>query len=178
MKTKSWLIIILCIIFIIVFLSITVFGDWYGFGVDSAGCVYIGSHSQIDVYANNILIDSIEVPPNRTFYFTVQNDDTILLSTSLDIFVIDLHGNILSCEPDDRNITYNKLQWKREVETKSGERFYCRNFLGWRTIESDSGEVVYQTPFANYWVRIICCIVVIALIAIAVIRTWKQCTKK
>lgn len=135
--------------------------DWCGFGVDSAGNVYIGAtytfkeDAKINVYSAGELTHSIDVPPSRSYYFTVQSDDTILIAANGYAYVLDLTGAELSRKSDSSTTVYNELQWKQEVETKNGEIYHCRNIAGWRSIVAENGEVVWKMPLSEYFPRLL-----------------------
>jgi len=147
MQKRDWFVFPVVVLAIIIFSGLLFYivrgaadSQWYGFGVDSIGRVYIGKPMQIDVYQDGVFLSSIEIPKSRTYYFTVQEDDTILLSTSVDAYIFDFSGRELSCKPDKRCSIYNRLQWLREVETGNGEHFYFRESFGRRIIEDEEGE--------------------------------------
>lgn len=150
--------------------------EWYGFGVDSDGQVYIGRPTQIEVYQDGEYVSSIEIPKNRIYYFTVQEDDTILLSTSLNAYILDLSGRELSCKPDDMCSVFNKLQWQKEVKTRSGEIFRYQDSLGCKTIENENGEIIFQSY--DYWEIAISVLFLGAIIAIGFVKIWRLCTAK
>ena len=131
-------------------------GDWHGFGVDSSGSVYIGTDNYvgkeavINVYRNGEYVRSVPVPPNRTYSFTVQDDDTILVSISGNVYVLDLSGAVISHQADSRNSLLIDLERNKEVINANGEHFFYRSILGYRTILSEDGDVLWRMPLGDY----------------------------
>ena len=66
-----------------------------GFAVDSSDRLYVGMQKEICVYENGTIIDRLSPHTSRTYIFTITEDDTILLSTSTTIYVMDLKGNMM-----------------------------------------------------------------------------------
>ena len=73
--------------------------DWYGFGVDSEGNIYIGQKSEICVYEESVCIRTIDIPQYRSYYFTIDHDEILLASPS-HVYTFDLNGQMLSKESD------------------------------------------------------------------------------
>lgn len=129
-----------------------------GFGVDSSGKLYIGKESKIEVYENRELLYSIEPMTSRGYEFTVQKDDTLLLSTASVVYTLDLHGNVLSQTEDVGTHTFNELQHKRTFVTSSGDNYVLRFNWG-RTkivcIHNDTTITVYEMPGFDYVIKLL-----------------------
>lgn len=152
-------IVIFCLLLVQTFISLPN-NEWHGFGVDSQNKVYIGKQNEIIVYIKGKKTTSIPIPPFRTYYFTVSKDDTILLSTSLKIFIFDSEGNQLSCEPDVGNSMYDKLRRQKSTEV-NGETFYLKSdVLGKYSVIDEQGTVLFsESESLSVIDRLIPCII-------------------
>ncbi|MHB8963504.1 MAG: hypothetical protein ACYC5K_10170, partial [Saccharofermentanales bacterium] len=85
-----------------------------GFAFDSSGRLYLGKDAAIEVYEGGTLKYRISPMTSRGYIFTIQSDDTILLSTSSVVYTMNLNGEVLTEEEDVGTKTFNKLQkdWK------------------------------------------------------------------
>lgn len=136
---------------------------WYGWGVDTHGRGYVGKATEILVYQNGEHVNSIDVPKCRTYYFTVNEDDNIILSTSLTVYVMDLEGELISSKADEGCSVYNKLQWLPDNVKKNGEIFRLRKTWGRRVIEADGGEIIYSSSVSDVVVFMVATVVILAL---------------
>jgi hypothetical protein len=129
--------------------------DINGFGVDSQGRMYIGRLHQIDIYVDGEKQDTIQIPKYRVWTFSVQEDDTILLSDAKVAYTMDLSGNIISEADDSSARTYAGL-WPRTKITGNDGKLY-RVFGLWRTqiVCVENNEVVYQIPFVDIFSRVV-----------------------
>lgn len=180
-KFKNLLSFAFCVV-VILFLSLglimsnTVYINWNGFGIDSEERVYIGNNSKIDVYQNGGYIGSISLPPYRTYSFTIQGNDTILLSNSLDVYNYDLSGAELSSRPDDQCTLYNQFKQKSSHVSIKGVRYMRKNFLLRYSVIKEDGTIVYQMPLFDYVVKLalIASSVSMSLVALLIIINRKK----
>ena len=91
-----------------------------GFGVDSAGVLYVGKEGVIEKYDGNKMIGEISPQTSRGYAFTVKEDDTILLSTADMVYKLDLSGKVLDEWEDEGTSTFNDLQFIRKFIAKDG----------------------------------------------------------
>lgn len=165
-------------VFAVIVLFHSILSDnWYGFGVDSYGKVYIGDEDCINVLENDEVVHSITIPPHRSYYFTVQTDDTILICTENYLFVVDYLGNTLSSKYDSGASEYTKLMHLREIETANGDRYICRSFLGRRFVEDENGIVIYEVPFIEYFSSIVYALPFVLLATIVFLSEWDKIGK-
>ena len=139
--------------------------EWRGFGVDSGGQVYTGQSGKLLVHADRELVNEITIPKYRTYFFTVLNNDTILIADASDIDIYDLSGKLLDSYPDPGPDKYNQLQWTRTIHHPSGDIYRVRNFFGIRTITKNSETVVYRTPIIDF---LLCMLAMLSFVAILV----------
>ena len=125
-----------------------------GFGVDSAGILYIGKDDVIEKYENNKLLGTISPQTSRGYAFTLQEDDTILLSTASNVYKLDLAGKVLDKWEDEGTSTFNKLQYIRKFKAKDGREYLMKLQLG-RTVICSGDDVIYKMPMLDYIVRIL-----------------------
>ena len=61
------------------------------------------------------MIGSISPKTSRGYAFTIQKDDTILLSTASSIYTLDLSGNVIDKQEDVGTKTFNELQKAKKI---------------------------------------------------------------
>ena len=123
---------------------------WHGFGVDSNGRIYTGQTGKITVHMNQQPVDTISIPKYRTYYFTVQEEDTVLIADATEVDIYDLSGNLLDSYKDPGPSKYNELQWTKTIHTSSGDTYRLRSFLGFHTVIKNSETIVYRTSTSDY----------------------------
>ncbi len=158
--------------------NMTLSVDWYGFGVDSSDRVYIGEDEFINVLEEGQVVHTIPVPPHRSYYFTVQADDTILIVTTSYVYVVDYSGNTLSQKDDEGASTFIKLMHLQEIETANGDHYRCRSFLGRRFIEDENGEVVFKVPFIEYCADIVNALPFVLIGTVIFLSEWEKRKKE
>ena len=60
------------------------------FAVDSTGRVFIGKKGKIDIYDNNFLVDTVELPISHSYIIKLEEDNIIQILKNSDIYYIDL----------------------------------------------------------------------------------------
>ena len=159
MKKNYILYLIAALIFFpyLIYSIIVVFpnNQWHGFGVDSSQIVYIGKPDRIDRFENCVACDPIPLPHYRTYYFTVQENDTILVSNATRIDLYSLSGTQIDTFPDKNSSTYNELQWTKKFQAPDGDTYRVKSLLGFRIILRNNKEIVYQTPMGEYMLYIL-----------------------
>lgn len=129
----------------------------HSFAVDSSGKLYVGKDSKIEVYRDELLLYKITNLP-RGFFFTIEVDDTILLSDGSTVYVMDLNGNILSQREDNNGETHIELLNKKTYISKNGEEY--RKQSNWGRVEivhivNNYDIVIYRMPLLDYIVLIL-----------------------
>ena len=124
-----------------------------GFGVDSNEKVYLGkSNGDICVYQDEKLVNTFLAPTSRGYCLTVEND-TLILGTGGNSFLLNLDGTVISNTPDPRSSTISKLQFNRTCTSKNGKRYKLKHLLG-RTkvaaVTENEDVIVYQMPLESY----------------------------
>lgn len=117
-----------------------------GFGVDSAGRLYVGRGQHIEVWENGEQVDNIRKGTSRGHAFTVLEDDTILIASGNNVWIMDLEGTtFLESWEEENKETYETLSDQRIFTTVTGERYIAGSAYGRLTILQ--GEtVIYQEP--------------------------------
>lgn len=134
--------------------SVTI--SYRGFGIDSKGDLYVGKESSIEVIKHGQVVNTIIPPPSRNYAFTIEGDNTILLSDASTVYTLDLSGKVLSEDEDEGTRTFNRLQKSRRVFTSNnGEKYIVKKTFGRTTVYSSTGEIVYQMPLLDYIVELI-----------------------
>lgn len=140
--------------------------NWYGFGADSSGQVYIGFSSHIGVYKEGIVVGKVDIPTYRAYSFTTQDGDSFILSNTQHVITMDLSGNILSTTEDAQCDTYESLRLVNEVT--SGNKYFMRNNRLLRTtIIDDQGVMHYQMPLLDYAVKLVLIGSVVCIVALS-----------
>ena len=187
MRSRKLLIIYLLILFPIITICNILMNTgrvsiiYSGFGVDDSGVLYVGKDSGIEKYKDGKMIGIISPQTSRGYAFTIQGDDTILLSTASTVYTLDLSGNVLDEWEDKNTSTFNKLQFIKKFTTKDGHKYVMKSHFG-RTIICCNNEIIYQMPLLDYIVKILwfSCFLIAFIFAIMFIKDRKerQKTKK
>lgn len=130
--------------------------SFFGFGVDSSGKLYIGRDHRIEVYENGKIIHVIRKGTSRAYSFTIQEDDTILLASGSDVFVMDLNGTVfLDKRKDDTGEIGRKLdKVKYEFVSVDGNFYSVERPFGFFTIYQ--GDIaLFRMPVFDYVVMIL-----------------------
>lgn len=175
----AFALILFCILFVCVILVITgiVTPSLSGFAVDSSDRLYIGMQKEICVYEEGSIIRRINPHTSRTYIFTITENDTILLSTSTKIYVMDLYGNILEEREDVGADTYNQLSYKkRRFVSHSGDVYTLKGIIGPTRIVKNNFETVYQIDALSFSVKVCLwlCGVGLAVLSLTCLSTKKQ----
>ena len=125
-----------------------------GFGVDSAGVLYVGKEGVIEKYNSDKMVGTISPQTSRGYAFTVKEDDTILLSTADMVYKLDLSGKVLDKWEDEGTSTFNDLQYIRKFTAKNGQKYVMKLHFG-RTVICSGEDVIYKMPMLDYIVRIL-----------------------
>lgn len=131
-----------------------------GFAVDRNNRLYIGNAREISIFENGTKVQSIDPHTSRSYIFTINAEDRVLLSTSRTVYIMDLDGNILYSEPDRGADTYNQLSYKKRIFTSSaGDTYKLRNILGYLLIVKNGSQVVWSMGALSYIVMVAigCC---------------------
>jgi len=116
------------------------------FAVDKNDRLYVSTVNGIAVYEEGIRVDRISLPTSRGYQFTVQRNDTILLSTSTEVYTLDMSGNILSQREDVGSRTFYQLQAnRRNFKSRNGDNYRMRGTFGCTRIIKNDSEVVFRT---------------------------------
>lgn len=158
MRSKN---IIIYIVLIVMFIAKTisffaiVAGDittsLRAFSVDSDGNLYLGKNSSIEVICENRMVHRINPQSSKAYIFKINEDNHILLSTSMYIYEMELDGTILSVNEDSGCSVYNNLQKdKYYFCSRGGDEYRLINCLGRYMIEKNNEKIIYEMPFSDY----------------------------
>ena len=151
------------------------------FAVDSSGCLYIGKDSAIEVVKDGKTIRELSPCTSRGYAFTIDSNDKIILSDAINLYEMDLFGNILS-KREDRTSEINKLRKNSKYfNANDGSEYELLNNMGYYSIihESSNSEIVtvYKMPIFDYIVKLLIILVCVSLIIIfpfIVYYAWKS----
>lgn len=136
-----------------------------GFAVDNLERIYIGGTNEIMVFHNGKQVGTINPNTSRTYAFTINNDNHILLSTSTKLFVMDLDGNILSEDEDIAANVYNQIKYRSgKYISSNGNIYEMKDYFGWTCITKNQVETVYRISFLSFIVKLLLFGSVIAVI--------------
>ena len=139
----------------------------FGFAVDNANRIYVGTEKEISIIERGEKIGSISPNTSRTYAFTITEDETILLSTSTKVYTMDMDGNILSTAEDTGADIYNQLsRQKKKFISAKGDQYRLINMLGWTRILKNDIDVVYQIDVLSYIVKLLLGSVIISLLLV------------
>lgn len=161
-KVMKALLIYLAIVFppsftaMILGLSGVVAMTYEGYAVDSAERIYVGKNTGIEVYDGAEKIRTISPRTSRCYKFTVQENDTILLSTGKTVYLIDQDGETIEQYQDDLMRTYRDIESEQKHFTSaSGTEYEQTNMFGYYRIMRSDGVCVYSMPWLDYAARIV-----------------------
>ena len=143
--TSSILVLLICIpLWLCGYISLS----FCGYGVDSAGRLYIGKDHEIEVIDNGEVVGTIQRFTDRGYAFAVLEDDTILISTSTTVYKLDVSGTVILEEwPDGNSRTFHELmQNKFNSITVSENEYSAARTCGSVVIERN-GEVIYKSTW-------------------------------
>lgn len=148
------------------------------FAVDSQDRLYIGIPEEIRVYEADTLVDCLPAHTSRSYVFTIAENDTILLSTSTKIYIMDLSGNVLSEKDDIGADTYNQMQYKRKnFVSSNGDSYQLKSVFGRTKIVKNGTTTVFQISTFSAIVKYllgICCLASIAFAGWIIIKVTKR----
>ena len=136
-----------------------------GFGIDSHGILYVGTDSGIKKYQNGEVIGSVYPQTTRGYSFTVQSDDTLLLSISEKFITMDLDGNVLNMKDyeDDYHLRSEIEKSKRVFVDQKGSVYKVKLPFLRTTVYDQDGKIVFQMPVLDYVMRMLSIFIFIAL---------------
>lgn len=139
----------------------------FGFAVDRADRVYVGVQNEIRVYEDGKIVNTITPQSSRNYAFTIR-DDLILLSTSTNIYWMDLDGNILKTEQDFGASTFNDLYWNKwKFISENGDEYRLTGIFVTRIIKNRS-ETVYQSDGLSVAVNVLFPLCFVAMFVFAI----------
>lgn len=148
----------------------------YGFGVDSAGKVYVGENRKISIIENGEKVGSIPTWPG-SYYVTVDEQDHVRIITYSKIRVLTLSGNVIEVieESNSKEYAHISRYWK-SVETPSGDVYKVVNSFGWPRIVKNGTETVYRMSALSFAVKCLLGLVSISMFGngIWLITRWKS----
>jgi len=152
--------------------------DTHSFAMDSSGKLYIGKDSKIEVYKDEAQLYTISNLP-RGFFFTIDSDNTILLSEGSTVYIMDLLGSVLSQREDHNGETQIKLVNKKIFISSSGDKYLKRSNWGRVEIVQVVGNkeiVIYKMPILDYIVLILLWFMVISGLILfpIILLQWKR----
>ena len=138
-----------------------------GFAVDSNNRLYIGKDSGITVYENGVIDHTINPKTSRGYIFTMQPNDTIVVSTGSVVYTMDIDGNLISQEEDFRSRMYHEIR-------KNGNPFYSTDGTKytkrspWGRIEiiqeiDGRVSIIYQMTLFDYIIKIVLAITFVSI---------------
>jgi hypothetical protein len=139
------------------------------FSVDHLDRLYIGAESEIRVYEDGKQIKSIGPQTSKSYMFTIQEDNTILLSTATEVYTMDLDGNILSVREDPGADMFNQLQYRKRIfVSKNKDTYRLKNYFTWTSIEKNGAEVVYKISGVSFAVKVVIVSSIMLIIALTI----------
>ncbi|HAO60422.1 MAG TPA: hypothetical protein DCQ90_00335 [Erysipelotrichaceae bacterium] len=170
----------LMLICIILLVSGKVSLSTYSFALDSAGKLYVGKESKLEVYSNESLLMTIFPMTTKGYLFTIEYDDTILLSDASTVYIMDLTGIVLSQREDRFSETFSTLNnSKKTFVSRNGDNYQKRSIWGRDEIIHVFGNdeiVIYRMPLLDYIVKILFWALLMSgfIIAPIILLQWKR----
>ena len=125
-----------------------------GFGVDSAGRVYVGRIYKIEIFEDGQRISQIDIPHYRNWSIEISQDDSIILSNGSVVYVMGLSGEVMSQMEDPGGERYREARDKRSIIGGDGQEYRLRNSFGKTIIVDAKGEPVYEGAILDQVVQL------------------------
>ena len=139
-----------------------------GFAIDNSGRLYIGQGHGIDVYDDDVIVETISPKTSRGYAFTIVNGDTIVVSTGSFVYHMDLNGEVLSRYEDELSRVYGELEDKTLFVDENGVNYKLTKPFG-RTQISNGEKVIYKMPLIDYAVLVLTALCFTALFVFVII---------
>ena len=114
---------------------------------------------------------------SKPYIFTIQDDDTILLSAYDKAYIMDLDGNVIDQYEDTYTKTYNALTRKMNSFTaKDSTQYNVKHKFTWLEIVKDNSVRVYRLPVLDFATRVttaVACISLWILVPTLIVKMWK-----
>lgn len=120
---------------------------WHGFGVDSAGRVYVGHHNTILVYESGKKTHTLPICELSSYVLTIV-DDQIRIAGDQKKLVYNLDGVLQSTHTDPDDKLYEVLK-NKTYTTSNGKSYKAQNIMGFYWITDSGGQIVYRRPIAD-----------------------------
>ena len=128
--------------------------EFNGFGVDSAGNLYVGRKNQIEVYRDGKQTAAVASPSGRGWNMGISADDHILVTSGGEIYTLQLDGTAIEKE-SDLNCNVNlALDKQRLITGNGGVQYRLRHEWIWPTILKN-GKVIYMAPVVDMLARMV-----------------------
>lgn len=142
-----------------------------GFAIDSSGILYLGKNAKIEKYFNGEIVGNIDPQTSRGYAFTIQNDDTMLVSDASIVYKLELNGNIVDSWKDIGTQTFNEMHKKeKSFVTNSGKIFLMKSKMGRVSIVSEDGNCIYKMPMLDYIVKVLLFFIMLSLLIVILIE--------
>lgn len=139
-----------------------------GFAVDSSNRLYIGTQNEIRVYADGLLVDTINPKTSSSYAFTISKDQKIILAATTDIYTMDLEGNVLNTQTDPGADMYNQIKYRnRQFISHGGDKYTLVSVLGWTRIDKNGEETVYKISPLSFAVKVLLAVCAVGLFIFA-----------
>lgn len=165
-------IVLLCLMLII---SGAVTPSISGFAIDSSGKLYVGMPQKICIYDAETLVGSISPYTSRSYAFTINEDDNIILSTSTKVYLMNLDGTILDTWDDPGADTFNQIRYRKaEYISANGDVYKLSSVFGWISITKNGVDVVWHIDLFSYIVILLLGISATAILGLFVWISYVQ----
>lgn len=168
-RIKAYFLIVMpwvAILFVCVFLIITntVTLSIASYAVDHDDNLYVGTTGKIDVYEGDKQIAQLSALTSKSYVFTIKNG-TIQLADSVNVYTMDLSGNVIDERKDPGSETFYQIQRNsKSFVSSNGDRYCIQNRLGRTRIVKNDSETVYQISVLSVVVKILLALCGFALV--------------
>ena len=125
------------------------------FAVDSMGRVFIGKKGKIDIYDNNFIVDTVELPISHSYNIKLQEDNIIQILKNSDIYYIDLSGKILNKETSMSQINMNFQEVNTYVDKNGNVYEYSDTIFSRKKIIKNGYDTIFVESRFNQIASII-----------------------
>ena len=148
-----WLVLAFCILSLATG-NVTIF--LHGYGVDSSENLYIGLEREIIILQGGNMIGSINtrVTPSKAYRFSVLPNDTIIISNSSQVYVMNSCGELIGEYEDVNSQNFSRMRCPKKITSRNGIQYSLKNYFGRTSIVSGENQIEYKMPLLDAIVKI------------------------
>lgn len=126
------------------------------FAVDSRGRVLLGKVARVDIYENNVLTDSIEIPLRRAYSINPMRNGTLEIQRDSSSYLVNCQGEVLAEEHKEGGTSINTSSSNKYYTDIYGNEYrYINSLFAKRKIIKNGEDAVFSETEFNRAARLI-----------------------